>query len=145
MREFFKDGKKVELKAIFSKGYVGQVVILDNVSYPQNSNDPLAAYPQPALFTIVEKVEEQEGCYVLQDTTGKKVHLLDERHGLSTWWLCDAAEWLEWNGQHNDEKLKRKERRIELLDAHLSLLRDILVKQGFRVITKEQAQELGIS
>ena len=61
MLEFWKDGKKIELRAIYEKGKVGQMVILgERVNWgvnPDPSKKPLSQYTYPSIFTIVEKVE----------------------------------------------------------------------------------------
>lgn len=42
------------------------------------------------------------------------------------------------------EKFSRKERKIAQLEGHLELLKDILIKQGIRIVTKAQAEDLGL-
>jgi len=148
MLEFWKDGKKVEVRAIYSKGRVGQVVILDHVNYGDNpdlTKYPLAQYAQPYAFTIVEKAEGKEGYYVVVDKEGNRVVLRDEHFGASEPYLYDANEWLAWQRMHEREKLARKERKIEQLEGHLALLKEILTKQGIRLVSEETAKKLGIA
>ena len=45
---------------------------------------------------------------------------------------------------HEKEKLSRKERKIEQLQGHVDLLKDILIKQGTRIVTEKQGKDLGI-
>ena len=53
-------------------------------------------------------------------------------------------EWLTWNDLREKEKLSRKQRKIEQLESQKELLKDILVKQGIRIVTKAQAEDLGL-
>lgn len=147
MLEFWKDGKKVGCEAIYGRGHVGQVVVLDHVSFGDNPNlekYPLARYPQPYAFTIVEKVEGKDGYYVVMDGDGSRIVLCDQYYGASEAYLYDANEWLAWQKEHAREKLARKERKIEQLEGHLALLKEILTKQGIRLVSEETAKKLGI-
>ena len=63
---------------------------------------------------------------------------------LESSYIFDAQEWLTWNAMREKEKFSRKQRKIEQLEGHVDLLKDILVKQGVRVVTEEQAKELEI-
>ena len=56
----------------------------------------------------------------------------------------DAQEWLTWNAMHETEKLSRKQRKIEQLEGHVELLKDILIKQGTRIVTEAQARDLNL-
>ena len=58
--------------------------------------------------------------------------------------LYDPQEWLTWNDLHEKEKLSRKQRKIEQLESQKELLKDILIKQGIRIVTKAQAKDLGL-
>jgi len=147
MPKYWKDGKENKVRAIYRNGRVGQVVILDNVSYgnsPDFDKYPLARYPQPTIFTIVEKTEGKDGHYVVLDPKGNRLVLRDEDHGASEPNLFDASEWFAWNAMRERDKLASKERRIEQLEGQLALLKDILTKQGFRIVSMEQAEKLGI-
>lgn len=145
--EFWKDGKKVEVKAICDKGYVGQAVILDHVSFGNSPNldeYPLASYPQPYLFNIVQKALGKNGFYVLADSKGVHITVRDKFYGASCEYLYDAREWIAWQDLHKKEKLERKERKIQSLEIQVATLKDVLIKTGVRLITKEAAQKLDI-
>ena len=146
MLEFWKDGKKIELRAIYEKGKVGQMVILgERVNWgvnPDPRKKPLSQYTYPSIFTIVEKVEGKEGYYILKDANSNSIKVTFE--SCDSWWLYDAQEWLNFNKMHEKEKLSRKERKIEQLQGHVDLLKDILIKQGTRIVTEKQIKDLGI-
>ena len=148
MLEFWQNGKKIEVNAIYGKGKVGQMVIYgqrcDWGANPNPTIAPLSQYPCPSIFTIVEKVEGKEGYYILRDVNGNLIKLQDKWYGASESYLYDAQEWLEWNDMHEKEKFSRKERKIAQLEGHLELLKDILIKQGIRIVTKAQAEDLGL-
>lgn len=42
------------------------------------------------------------------------------------------------------ENFSRKQRKIEQLEGHVELLKDILIKQGARIVTEAQAEDLGL-
>lgn len=144
MLEYWKDGKSVSCKAIYGRGRVGQVVILDHVSYGDNPDlekHPLARYIQPYAFTIVEKVEGRDGYCIVVDAEGNRIVLQGESGGS---YLYDANEWCVWQREYEKEKLARKDGRIAHLESQVALLKSILVSQGMRLITKEQAAALDI-
>ncbi|MBL7058043.1 hypothetical protein ISS03_01780 [Patescibacteria group bacterium] len=148
MLEFWKDGKKVEVTAIYGKGRVGQVVILDQVSYGDNpdlTKYPLAKYPQPYAFTIVEKVEGKDGYYVVLDDEDNRLVLRNEYPGASGSYLYDANEWISWERMYKQEKLARKERKIQQLEDHVARLKDTLVNLGFLIVSEEVVKKLGIA
>ncbi len=147
MLEYWKDGKQVKCEEICGRGHIGQVVILDHVSYGENPDlekYPLAKYVHPYAFTIVEKVEGKDGYYVVTDAEGNRITLRNRSYGADGSYLYDANEWLMWNKGYQKDKLTRKEHKIEQLKGNLDLLKDIIIKQGFRVVTEDQAKTLGI-
>ncbi len=145
--EFWKDGKQVQLAAVRMNGHVGQVLIFDGVSYGDRSTPsekyPLAGYQQPAIFTIVEKIEGENAHYVVTDAENRRIVLPSGFHDPSTY-MYDLKEWLAFQESRISEKLARKEAKIALLEAHLALLKSILTNQGVRVVSAEQAKKLGI-
>ncbi len=148
MLEFWQNGKKIEVSAIYGKGKVGQTVIfgqrVDWGVNPDTTNYPLSQYPCPSIFTIVEKKEGKDGYYVLSDANGNRIKLQDKLYGASESHLYDAQEWLTWHAMHEMEKLSRKQRKIEQLEGHVEILKDILIKQGVRIVTEAQAKDLGL-
>lgn len=134
--EYQKDGRTVRCKEIRSNGHVGQTIVLASVKF--GDKDVLARYPQPCVFTIIEKFDEPNGSYVLADSEGQLITT-------NFRWFYDANEYLAWEMGRTKEKLSRKNCRIKVVEAHLALLRDILIKQGIRVVTQEQANALGIT
>ncbi len=148
MLEFWQNGKKIEVKAIYDNGKVGQTVVFgQRVDWGVNPNPteyPLSQYPCPSIFTIVEKQEGKDGYYILSDANGKRIKLQDKYYGASESYLYDAQEWLTWNEMREKEKFSRKQRKIEQLEGHLELLKDILIKQGIHIVTEAQAKTLNL-
>ncbi len=137
MLYFMKDGERIECRPILRKGEVGQTVVLTNVVLQDHQK--LAPYQQPTVFLIYQKHEE-EGWYVLRDPEGKEVKVHWD-YGRD---LYDATAWAQWNDLRVREKLARKQRKIEHLEGVGATLKDILVRQGARLVTKEEAKALGI-
>lgn len=148
MLEFWQNGKKIEVKAIYDNGKVGQTVVFgQRVDWGVNPNPteyPLSQYPCPSIFTIVEKQEGKDGYYILSDANGKCIKLQDKYYGASESYLYDAQEWLTWNEMREKEKFSSKQRKIEQLESHLELLKDILIKQGIHIVTEAQAKTLNL-
>ena len=147
MPEFYKDGKKVVCEGIYDRGQIGQCLILDNVSYDKNPDldkKPLARYLQPSVFIITRKVEGRNGYYMLVDEQGNTVTIQDPDYGASCAYLYAASEYLTWQKAYIKEKLARKEHKIEHLEGQIALLKDILVQQGPRIVTNDEAKTLGI-
>lgn len=144
MLEFWQNGKKIAIEAIGYTGKVGQLVVYaKHYDCPTPTKCyPLSMYPCPSIFTIVELGSSPcwlEG-YTLSDSKGNHIYL--PMHEGS--YIFDAQEWLTWNAMREKEKFSRKQRKIEQLEGHVDLLKDILIKQGVRVVTEEQARVLNI-
>lgn len=146
MLEFWQNGKKIEVNAIYSEGKVGQMVIFgQRVDWGENPDPiekPLSQYSCPSIFTIVEKQEGENGYYILKDAKDNSIKVTFD--SCDSWYLYDSQEWLTWNDLHEKEKLSRKQRKIEQLESHKELLKDILTKQGIRIVTEAQAKDLGL-
>jgi len=141
MLEFWKDGKRFELEAVYGKAEVGDLLIYgQNVNWGNASPEshPLSQYEAPALFTVVDK---EPAYYTLRDTNGKCIKANIVRDSC---YLFNAQEWLNWTKFCQTEKFARKQRKIEQLEGHIDLLKDILIKQGSRIISDSQAQKLNI-
>ena len=147
MLEFWQNGKKIEITAIYGNGRVGQMVIFgERVNWgpkPSPTLEPLSPYPCPSIFTIVEIIEEIGKGYILSDVNGNQIKIMNEYAGTN--YLYDAQEWLTWNAMHEKEKLSRKQRKIEQLEGHIELLKDILIKQGIHIVTQAQVEDLGLN
>ena len=142
---YWKDGKKIECKAIYENGHEGRAVVLHNVSFGKNPDremDPLAGYNQPAIFTILKRTDKG---YILVDQDCHEFLVPGEHCGNpSCSYLYDATEWAEWAMAHHSEKMDRKDKKIEHIESQIAMLKDILIKQGFRVISEAQAKQLGL-
>lgn len=146
MLSFWQNCKKIELDAIYSRGKVGQLVIFGN-RYdwgvnPDPIKEPLSQYPYHYVFTIVEKVEGENGYYILKDLDGNCIKLQANYGGAC--YLYDLQEWLAWNDMREKEEISCKKREIAELKGNFELLKDILIKQGIRIVTEEQAKNLGL-
>lgn len=133
------EGKET-CSAIYSGGVVGQVVILDHVSFGDNPDPevyPLGKYLQPYAFTIVG-ITEEEDCYLLRDADGVEVKSHDGAY------LFDAKEWLTWSEGRREYQLWEKADEISILNAKLNLLKEILIAQGVKVVTQAQFDALGL-
>lgn len=149
--KYFKDGKEVRIDCIGHRGVQGQLVVLDHVSYGENPDleeCPLAVYPQPSFFTIVEvrklSDKDHDVFYALQDSRGRVISLTPVSMPCTDPYLYDLATWAMFHHDREVEMERRKDGRIKLLESHLDLLKAILVAQGVRVITEAQAAQLGI-
>lgn len=142
---YWKEGKKIVCHGIYEKGHEGQVVVLDNVSFGENPDPkkyPLAFYAQPTIFTILKGTAEG---YILSDQNGKEVLVPGEFNGRPSYgYLYDANEWVQWAMAHHSEKMGRKDKKVESLEGQLAMLKDILTKQGIRIVTEAQAKQLGL-
>ena len=148
MLSYWKNGKEIALWAIHKSGQIGQSVIFcENVDWGKNPDSeklPLSQYTPPAIFKITSKVPGDEGYYVLTDSNNNVIRARFTGISNTSSYLYDAQEWLTWESGRVAEKLSRKERKIEQLEGHVALLKDILVKQGIRIVTQEQAKKLGL-
>ena len=147
MLNYWKDGKEIILPSVGKNGRVGQIVILgEKVSWGNNSfvaKNPLSNYPYLSVFTIVLKNEHDE-YYVLRDSSDKNFILSYDVLPDMVAYLYDITEWLTFNSSREAEKLSRKQRKIEQLEGHVDMLKDILIKQGPHIVTEKQAKALGI-
>lgn len=147
MLNYWKDGKEIIVPSIGKTGRVGQVLILgEKVDWGKssfNSKNPLTNYPYLSVFTIVLKNEHDE-YYVLRDSCDKTFIIHWHTFDCDVSHLYDITTWLEFNATREAEKFSRKQRKIEQLEGHVDLLKDILIKQGTRIVTEEQAKKLGI-
>ena len=148
MLSYWKNGKEVIVNSIYSDGRIGQVLILgENVDWgksPDYKKHPLSKYPYLSVFTIVSICTHPENRhYVLCDSEGKNF-ILPLGSSSDVPFLYDIKTWLDFNAIRENEKMSRKQRKIETLESQVDLLKDILVKQGIRIVTEEQAKALGI-
>ena len=146
MLEYHKNGKKEEVRAIYSKGEVGQIVILDGVSFgenPDTEKNPLSRYPLRTIFTIVKKdfKDAWNYSYELKDAKGGHFVLIGGESGSCTCYLYDLAEWIKFQEESEKEHRARKDAKITLLESQVALLKDILIKQGVRIVTKQHVIE----
>lgn len=134
----FKDrkGRVVECTAIYNKGQVGQAVILDQVTF--GPGHALNGYSHPSAFTITEIAEDS---YFLRDGCGVSV-VVQHKDGS---FLYPANQWLAWKKAQTDDVAAASAEYVERLTDRLKTLTEILTKQGFRVVTEEQAEKLGIA
>ena len=123
------------MENIYRTGRIGQVVVLDKVTFGEN--DPLSKYEQPQVFTIVHK-DEATKLYTIEDNNGKKVKA--EGH-----YLCGADKWAKSQRKQEKEQKNKEEIKQRDLKSKLDLLKSILIEQGYRIVTKKQAEEIGLA
>lgn len=148
MLSYWKDGKEIILSPIGRTGVIGQIVILgekvDWGKIPDTKEYPISLYPYLSVFTIINKnTHPSDEYYILRDSEGIALILRFKNSGNISY-LYDAQEWLKFNAIREAEKLSRKQRKIEQLEGHVDLLKDILIKQGTRIVTEKQASTLGL-
>lgn len=145
---FSQDGKEVQVSPICGDGQVDQMVIFGGRCDWGENPDPikhaLSRYTAPSIFTIVRKCDgengDKDGYYLLRDASGNYFKVLYEDCGC----LYDAQDWLTWNCKAQESKISHKEIAISRIEGQVRLLKDILIKQGSRIVTKDQAEELGL-
>lgn len=142
MLNFWQNGKEVGISAISGNGKVGQLIILgERIDWGLNPTKyPLSKYPFLSTFTILEKKEGRQGSYVLKDTNGDSISL----QANDACCLYDLQEWLTWNAAREAEKTSNNAKKIKQLENNIELLKDILIKQGVRIVTEEQAKSLNL-
>ncbi len=134
------DGNLVECNPIYGEGREGQIVVLDSVSFKE-SNSPLAEYAQPAFFHVVSQTDDY--C-MLRDLEGCTVELKGADLG-SVVYLYDLKEWASWTTGKAANKLRQRNIQIGNLLLKLDLLKDILIRQGTKIVTESEAKKLGLS
>lgn len=145
--EYRKNGKAIELPAIYDSGREGQAVVFDHVSYGENPDlirFPEAKYPRPTVFVIKQVLKEEPAGkvfgYELIDPKGNKIDCSNNR--ATDWWayLYDANAWAAFRRDEAIEKNRRKDGQIDRLQSQIDLLKSILIQQGVKLITPEQAE-----
>lgn len=135
---------------LYSNGRVGMIVVLDSVFL--GSDSPFAKYQQPAFFTIVEDQTPEpryQGIYVLRDSDGNMIRTQAEDdvrgdQSISPY-LAEVSKWAAWMKNKVEGDRQIQDRKISTLRDRQELLKEILVAQGVRVVTDEQAKALGIA
>ena len=142
MLEFYHHGKSHQIFSIERSGKVGQAVFYPGRKYFGKDEvpvqHPLWNYIDPCIFTIVDKIGNYNGYYLLQDSNGTSIQV--PLSSCDTRVLFDAQDWLNWHEVRNsarDEEIKQLKHDVELLKG-------ILTAQGFRVLTPAQAKQLGL-
>lgn len=119
------------------------MVVLDHVS--MSPSETFGNYPQPAFFTITEAPPSEtpgfNPVYTLRDTAG---HIVSTRGSSVSSYLIKVDDWQEWRSTRTDEIQAQLARVNARLLDRVDLLKEILVAQGVRVITRDQAATLGI-
>jgi hypothetical protein len=159
-----KDDKEIVCKPIGEDGRVGQIVVLAKVVLPKIHEEdpnklPWKRYQLPQVFTIVEKkyfsVPESGYLhgyyYVLADTNGKHLETTVAPYYKGQYILYDIQEWLAYQKayqadqfEERDSKIVSLEQDVESLAHDVELLRDILVRQSVKIVTEEEAEQLGL-
>lgn len=118
------------------------MVVLDHVS--MSPGEPFSHYRLPAFFTILEITREEtagyHAVYTMRDTGGNTV----STQGSIPSYLIEVDEWETWRTNREDQTHADQSRKISTLRDRLELLKEIMMGQGVRVISNEQAEKLGI-
>lgn len=136
-RYFIWDNKEYRLVPIGSASEVDQMVVLDKVGYDKDSADPMASYPHPAFFRIIAK---SDNGYTLRDTSGRIISV-DAGSGYH---LFDIDAWFTWQKIQKQAIEDAADKRANRLKDRLELLKSILTAQGVKLITPDQAKQLGL-
>jgi hypothetical protein len=119
---------------------VGDIVCLYWIGF--GSDHPMSEFKLPALFRVEEKDERGRHKFTHLDT-GKIVSDFDGLSSLTEYmyWPSDVFDDIEYC--KNAEKKSHEEsfRRVKL---ERDLLRQIIVEQGVRIVTEDQAKQLGL-
>lgn len=148
MLSFRQNGEEIRIFPIHDNGQVGQKVIFgERVNWGENPDlikNPLPKYACPSIFTIMAKCEEENGdkngYYILQDANGNSFRLRYK----DCVYLYDAQKWITWNCKAQESEISRKNEMIAQLEGQVQLLKEILIKQGSRIVTEKQAKDLGL-
>lgn len=134
--------------AIYEKGKKGQIVVLDGVSFGEDSKDPLAKCLQPSFFLITETKyisdisrDKKYLVYILKDTYGGELTVSAEDGG---WWLVDINEWTKEQKHKHESLIESKEKKIEKLQNKIEVLIEVLSQHEVKFITEKQAKEIGL-
>jgi len=136
--------------AIFDKGKVNDIVVLDNVTFGKENifakYKKLAKYEQPAFFTIVAAVQlstedEKFMSYTLRDSQGIE---FDVRQPDSGWLLVEVNNWAKNKEECYKDSIYNEQVKINKLSHQNEILKEILIKQGIRIVSQAQAKDLGI-
>jgi hypothetical protein len=146
---YTKDGKTVEIKAIYGRGTEGMILVIEPVGWGENSKSPFAKYEALALFTILEVIQHPDypdradmRWYRLRDEFGDEIVMTKEQH--DTGYLYNAHEWARWTKASAQEEARRTQRKVDHLQSMIDLLKSILTPKGLHVVTHAQAKELGL-
>ena len=135
------------IQPIFGKGKKGQNVILCGwcpEQYIDRETTPVDNYPQPYLFKIFS-IGYQDGkeFYILMDQEGNMVDS-DSTGGAQCGHFYDAQEFIQAVSKEFIDEIARLNQTIAYRDVTLEFCKEILSKQGQRIVTMEQAKALGI-
>jgi hypothetical protein len=139
---YLHEGEIREIQPVYDQLHVGQQVVLYQAT--MDKGHPLAKYEQPAVFTVVSWSSNATNFYnplVLRDDEGREVNTI----GWSAMSLYDLAEWSLFQYWRLQEMLNRKTVKINQQDSQISMLKDVLKAPSVRIVTAEQAKDLGIS
>lgn len=126
-------------KAIYNTAKVGDIVVLDKVGFIDNH--PLAQFAQPAFFVVtVFRPESQSARYTAHASDGERVNISSD----DAWWFFQVRDWWTWTKATHDESIRDHKVLATRLTTERDVLKSVLVAQGVRIVTKEQAEALGV-
>lgn len=125
------------LKSVGHMCECGDIVVVAHVGF--NPGHWTEKYPQPACFTVVNG---KPGTLTLQHSGGDIIQPEQAENVRS--YLFPPQQVFDWMKAVREHDADRSEREIRILQIEKALLRDILTKQGVRVVTEAQFQQLGL-
>lgn len=135
-----KNINKKDADPIYEKGKIGQIAVLDRVEF--SKDDKMREFEQPHLFRILSKEGEgYDTVYEMESlVNGEKVKINHRDFS----YFYDASEWAHKMRDEKETQKNEASKRIEELKDKITMLADILIRQGNKVVvvTKEGQESL---
>jgi len=117
--------------AIYDKGKINQIVVLDNISMSKSDNDVLSTYVQPAFF-VLKSVKftsyidrDDEHMYTLEDSLGSMFDVSVSKFG---WYLRDINSWATDKKLQHEQIVTSMQRKIVSLKDQIEILKEVIIE-----------------
>ncbi len=137
-------GEDIGINPIYDKGQPKQMIALGGADWGKDSVNPLSKYHTGDIF-IINKVGGGAFRYRLTHVKTSKQVLISSSDSFSSSVLYDFFEWEKFQNLKSQDLKIRDNNLIDRLKNERNLLRNILTDQGIRVITTEQAKQIGLN
>jgi len=129
MLTYWRGGREVRCEGLYHRGHLGEIVLLDHVSFGKGHQ--LAEYELPAAFVITKVYDDKEGNawgihYQMRDVTGNLVEVDASTSG----YFFSAEAWVKWYRDSHKEHMDRQNGYITTLTLRAKLLVGILAGQN---------------